>query len=124
MKIQAMVANSSGLENNHTRKLNAGAAKKRPTLSSILNHITISARNSISHSSKLSPGTSKIVRKNIPTCSINAVSSGTVVLLASSSIRPSSKLVSIQRNDAVVPKISASPLPLVAWTFLHLTQIS
>ncbi|WMV38813.1 hypothetical protein MTR67_032198 [Solanum verrucosum] len=48
-----MEANSSGLENNHTGKLNAGAAKKRPTLSDISNHITASARNSIPHSSKL-----------------------------------------------------------------------
>ncbi|KAK4716016.1 hypothetical protein R3W88_014354 [Solanum pinnatisectum] len=86
-----MAVNSSGLENNHTGKLNAGAAKKRPALSNILNHITISSRNLISHSSKLSPGT--------------------VVLPASSSVRSSSKPVSTQRSDAVVPKISAIPLP-------------
>ncbi|XP_006351138.1 cyclin-A1-4 isoform X3 [Solanum tuberosum] len=104
-KRQAMAANSSGLENNQTGKLNAGAAKKRPALSNISNHTTVSARNSISHSSKLAPCTSKIVsiKKNI--------SSGTAVLPASSSVRPSSKPVSIQRSDAVVPKITAIPLP-------------
>ncbi|KAG5604932.1 hypothetical protein H5410_026424 [Solanum commersonii] len=48
-----MTANSLGLENNHTGKLNAGAAKKWPAFSNILNHITVSSRNSISHSSKL-----------------------------------------------------------------------
>ncbi|KAH0758532.1 hypothetical protein KY290_022025 [Solanum tuberosum] len=39
-----MAANSSGLENNQTGKLNAGAAKKRPVLSNISNHTTVSAR--------------------------------------------------------------------------------
>ncbi|KAH0686023.1 hypothetical protein KY285_018638 [Solanum tuberosum] len=48
-----MAANSLGLENNQTGKLNAGAAKKRPILSNISNHTTVSARNSISRSSKL-----------------------------------------------------------------------
>uniref|UniRef100_M1CJA4 Cyclin A1 n=1 Tax=Solanum tuberosum TaxID=4113 RepID=M1CJA4_SOLTU len=48
-----MVANSSGLENNQPGKLNARAAKKRPAISNISNHTTVSARNSISHSSKL-----------------------------------------------------------------------
>ncbi|KAL3353594.1 hypothetical protein AABB24_018357 [Solanum stoloniferum] len=103
-KRQAMAANSSGLENNQTGKLNAGAAKKRPALSNISNHTTVSARNSISHSSKLAPCTSKIV-------SIKNISSVTAVLPASSSVRPSSKPVSIQRSDAVVPKITAIPLP-------------
>lgn len=109
-KRQAMVATSSSLENHHAGKLNAGAPKKRPALSNISNHTT---RNSLSHSSKLAPCTSKIVsiKKNISTCNSNAVSSGTAVLPASSSIRPSSKTVSNQRNDAVIPKITAIPLP-------------
>ncbi|KAK4708266.1 hypothetical protein R3W88_029191 [Solanum pinnatisectum] len=112
-KRQAMAASSSGLENNQTGKLNAGAAKKRPALSNISNHTTVSARNSISHSSKLAPCTSKIVsiKKNTSTCNSNAVSSGTAVLPASSSVRPSSKPVSIRRTDAVVPKITAILLP-------------
>lgn len=49
-KRQAMAANSSGLEHNQTGKLNA---KKRPALSNISNNTTVSARNSVSHSSKL-----------------------------------------------------------------------
>ncbi|KAL3328587.1 hypothetical protein AABB24_035964, partial [Solanum stoloniferum] len=60
-KRKAMAANSSGLENNQAGKLNTGAAKKRPALSNISNHTNVSARNSISHSSKLVPCTSKIV---------------------------------------------------------------
>ncbi|KAH0698079.1 hypothetical protein KY290_013898 [Solanum tuberosum] len=40
-----MVANSSGLENNQPGKLNARAAKKRPAISNISNHTTVSARN-------------------------------------------------------------------------------
>ncbi|KAG5596563.1 hypothetical protein H5410_037795 [Solanum commersonii] len=48
-----MEANSSGLENNHTGKLNAGASKKWPTLPDISNHITASVRNSIPQFSKL-----------------------------------------------------------------------
>lgn len=52
-KRQAMAASSSVLESNHSGKLNAGAAKKRPALSNISNHTTVSARNSLSHSSKL-----------------------------------------------------------------------
>ncbi|WMV26664.1 hypothetical protein MTR67_020049, partial [Solanum verrucosum] len=43
-KRQAMSANSSGLENNQTGKLNAGSPKKRPVLSNISNHTTVSAR--------------------------------------------------------------------------------
>ncbi|KAH0782195.1 hypothetical protein KY290_001793 [Solanum tuberosum] len=35
-KRQAMVANSSGLENNQAGKLNAGAAMKRPEIYNIL----------------------------------------------------------------------------------------
>lgn len=111
-KRQAMAANSSALslENNHGGKL---TAKKRPALSNISNHTTASTRNSLSHSSKLAPCTSKIVsiKKSISSCNSNAVSSGTAVLPASSSIRPSSKTVSVQRSDAVVPKITAIPLP-------------
>ncbi|PHT99377.1 Cyclin-A1-1 [Capsicum chinense] len=112
-KRQAMAANSSSslLENNHAAKL---MAKKRPALSNISNHTTASARNSLSHSSKLAPCTSKIVsvKKNISTSNSNAVSSGTAVLPASSSVRPSSKtVVSIQRSDAVAPKITTIPLP-------------
>ncbi|MCD7455111.1 Cyclin-A1-2 [Datura stramonium] len=114
-KRQAMAANSSSLENNHAGKLPAGAAKKRPALSNISNHTTVSARNSLPHSSKPAPCTSKIVsiKKSISTCNSNAVSSGTTVLPASSSVRPSSKTVSIQRSDAVVPKITAIPLPSI-----------
>ncbi|XP_015058345.1 cyclin-A1-4 isoform X1 [Solanum pennellii] len=109
-KRQAMAANSSGLEHNQTGKLNA---KKRPALSNISNNTTVSARNSVSHSSKLAPCTSKIVniKKNTSACNSNAVSSGTAVLPASSSVRPSSKPVSIQRSDAVVPKITVIPVP-------------
>ncbi|KAJ8541612.1 hypothetical protein K7X08_002428 [Anisodus acutangulus] len=99
-KRQAMAA-----DNNHGGKL---TAKKRPALSNISNHTTVSARNSLSHSSKLAPCTSKIVSIKK---SISGVSSGTSVLPASSSVRPSSKsTVSIQRNDAAVPKITAVPL--------------
>ncbi|WMV23815.1 hypothetical protein MTR67_017200 [Solanum verrucosum] len=47
-----MTTNSSGLENNQTGKWNA---QKRSTFSNILNHIVVSTRNSISHSSKLGP---------------------------------------------------------------------
>ncbi|CAN4121091.1 unnamed protein product [Withania somnifera] len=111
-KRQAMAANSSSLslENNHGGKL---TAKKRPALSNISNHTNSSARNSLSHSSKLAPCTSKIVsiKKSISSCNSSAVSSGTAVLPASSSVRPSSKAVSIQRSDAVLPKISSIPLP-------------
>ncbi|XP_015168876.1 sugar transporter ERD6-like 5 [Solanum tuberosum] len=73
----------------------------------------------------LAPCTHKIVRRTFLLCNSNAVSSGTAVLPASSSVRPSSKPSSIQRSDAIVPKITAIPLPATCtMTFLHLTQIS
>ncbi|XP_060198286.1 cyclin-A1-4-like [Lycium barbarum] len=107
-KRQAMAANSSSLDNNHGGKL---TAKKRPALSNISNHANaVTARNSLSHNSKLAPCTSKIVSIKKST---SGVSSGTTVLPVSSSVRPSNKTVSIQRSDAVVPKITAVPLPAV-----------
>nr|XP_016472550.1 PREDICTED: cyclin-A1-4-like isoform X1 [Nicotiana tabacum] len=101
-KRQAMTANSS-LENNNHGKL---VAKKRPALTNISNHTTASARNSLSHSSKLAPCTSKAV--SIKKSNSNAASS---VLPTSSFVKPISKTVSIPRSDAAIPKITAIPLP-------------
>ncbi|KAH0672332.1 hypothetical protein KY290_024566 [Solanum tuberosum] len=120
-----MTANSSGLKNNHTRKLNAGAAKKRPALSNISNHITISSCNSISHSSKLSPGTSKIVGR---TFLLAIVMQFPQRLLFCQHPPLSDQAANLFLFNEVMQlylrSVSFLFLPLAAWTFLHLTEIS
>ncbi|WMV29027.1 hypothetical protein MTR67_022412 [Solanum verrucosum] len=95
-----MAANSSRLENNHTEKLNAGVAKKWPAFSNISNHITVSSRNSISHSSKLfcqhPPLSDKVAN----------------MFLFNDMMQLYLRLVSFIF------------LPLATWAFLHLTEIS
>ncbi|KAH0669192.1 hypothetical protein KY285_023350 [Solanum tuberosum] len=119
-----MVANSSGLENNHTGKLNAGATKKWPAFSNISNHITVSSRNSISHSSKLSPGTSKIVRRTFLLTTVIQFPQG---LLFCHHPPLSDKAANLFLFSEVMQLYLRSMLflfqPLAAWTFLHLTEI-
>ncbi|OIT03255.1 PREDICTED: cyclin-A1-4-like [Nicotiana attenuata] len=105
--VSSAVAKRQAMAENNHGKLPAGGAKKRPALTNISNHTAASARNSLSHSSKLAPCTSKVV--SIKKSNSNAASS--VVPTSSSFVKPISKTVSLPRSDAVVPKITAIPLP-------------